>query len=336
MKPIIKSIYCLTLASFFVFSCKEDLLEMNIDPNGANPNTANPNLVLSTVLTETGKAFVNLGYQDIAGVMQHTQKDGWNGAHNVYEWDRNNSWSEYYAILRNNQYVYDRAVELNQELHQGVALVVKSMVFGLIADLWGDAPYRMALNGAENAFPVFDPQEDIYRGILEDLERANQLLSKPKAEYNSNMDVPDVYYGGDPAKWRKLANSLKLRYYMRISDKLPQEAKAGIEAIVADPDRYPIILSAAEDAAMAFAGTSADNSWPATTRYDASESNYRRIKMCETLVEAMRDKKRSETGCLGETGAGSISRRRKAPRGHRHHPGRQALLVTGCVGFQKC
>lgn len=294
MKIQTKPIYCLVLISLVLLSCKEDLLEMNINPNGANPETANPNLVLSTVLTETGKAFVNLGYQDIAGVMQHTQKDGWNGAHNVYEWERNNSWSGYYEILRNNQYVYDRAVELDQELHQGVTLVIKSMVFGLITDLWGDAPYSMALKGAvggeENTFPVFDSQESIYKGILEDLERANQLLSKSKAEYNGNIDAPDVYYGGDPAKWRKLANSLKLRYYMRISDKLPELAKAGIETIIANPDQYPIISTAAEDAAMPFAGTSADTSWPATTRYDASESNFRRIKMCETLVEAMRAK----------------------------------------------
>src|SRR5690606_15679134 len=153
-------------------------------------------------------------------------------------------------------------------------------------DLWGDAPYSMALKGAvggeENTFPVFDSQEDIYRGILEDLEKANQLLSKTKNEYNGNIDLPDVYYGGDPAKWRKLAKSLKLRSYMRISDKLPEEAKAWIEAIVANPDQYPIISTSAEDAAMPFAGTSAETSWPATTRYDPMESNYRRIKMCET------------------------------------------------------
>src|SRR5690606_35617473 len=51
---------------------------------------------------------------------------------------------------------------------------------------------------------------------------------------------------------------------------------------------YPIISASSDDAAMGFAGTSADTSWPATTRYDPSESNYRRIKMCQTLVEAMR------------------------------------------------
>ena len=69
-----------------VFSCTEDLVEMNKNPNGADPGTTNPNMVLSTVLTETARAFVTLGYGDMAGVVQHTQKDGWAGGHNSYEW----------------------------------------------------------------------------------------------------------------------------------------------------------------------------------------------------------------------------------------------------------
>ena len=77
-----------------LFSCK-DLTVLNQNPNGINPLTANPNLVMSTVLTETGKSFVNLGYQDMAGVMQHTQKDGWSGGHNEYDWGGSQSWTPY-------------------------------------------------------------------------------------------------------------------------------------------------------------------------------------------------------------------------------------------------
>ncbi|WP_138992223.1 SusD/RagB family nutrient-binding outer membrane lipoprotein [Larkinella sp. C7] len=285
-----KVIGLVVLFSLTVFSCK-DLTDLNVNPNGVDPTTAHPNLVLSTVLTEAGKAFVNLGYQDIAGVMQHTQKDGWSGGHNDYDWGGSQSWSSYYDILRNNQYVYDRSVTLNFELHQGIALVMKSMLFGLITDLWGDAPYSQALKGevggAANTFPVFDTQEAIYTGILADLEKANTLLSKSKAAYTSNADAADVYYKGDPTKWRKLANSLALRYYMRISSKKPDVAKAGIEKIVANATQYPIITASTDDAAMAFAGNSNDDSWPANATYDASESNYRRLKMSDTFVKAL-------------------------------------------------
>ncbi|MET6995918.1 SusD/RagB family nutrient-binding outer membrane lipoprotein [Chitinophaga defluvii] len=285
-------IACLVVSCCCISSCSKDLTKWNEDPNGVNQGTANPNLVLSTVLTETGKAFVNLGYQDIAGVMQHTQKDGWSTTHNNYEWGGSQSWAEYYDILRNNEYVYQRSVALQYELQQGMALVMKCMVFGLITDLWGDAPYTAALKGieggAEHVFPAYDDQETIYKGILADLETANTLLSKGKNEYNSTADIIDVYYKGEPSKWRKLANSLALRYYMRISDKLPDIAKAGIEKIVGNAAQYPIISSFTEDAAMPFAGNSNGDSWPANVTYDADASNYRRLKMCATLVKVMR------------------------------------------------
>jgi hypothetical protein len=285
---------CLLTAAAFAVSCKKHLVSLNENPNGPNPGTTNPSFVLSTVLTETGRAYVDLGFNDVAGVVQHTQKDGWVGSHNEYDWGGSNSWSGYYDILRNNQLVYDKAVEAGFELHQGVSLVMKSMIFGLITDLWGDAPYTHALKGdkegEDNARPALDAQETIYTGILADLEKANTLLSKPKAQYTSPIDAVDVYYQGDPAKWRKMANSLALRYYMRLAEKLPAVAKAGIEKIIASPEQYPVItaVNASEDAAMPFIGTSDADSWPSNSTYDRDNgSRYRRIKMCNTLVSAM-------------------------------------------------
>jgi len=278
----ITKIVCAIVLAVSFLGCKKYLMDLNIDPNGIQPETANPNLVLTKVLSSTGMAFTNLGYQDVAGVMQHTQKDGWADGHNNYDWGQSNDWSIYYDILRNNKFVYERAEQLGYDLQKGVSLVMKSMVFGLITDLFGDAPYTAALNadegGDENMFPVFDKQRDIYLGILADLETANTLLSKNKNEYNSTIEAADIYYQGDPVKWRKLANSLRLRYLMRLSVKEPAIAKAGIEEIAGDPTNNPIITTAADDANMP--------SW--TPVYDVSESEYRRIKMCQTLVEAMR------------------------------------------------
>ena len=274
------------------FSCKKQLEKLNENPNGTDPATANPNLVLSTVLTASGQLVVSEGFGDAAGIMQHTQADGWGGGHNEYDWSGDNSWTPYYDVLRNNKYVYDRATALNYDLQKGITLTMKSMVFGLITDFWGDAPYNSALqgdqNGNTNLFPAFDKQQDIYTGILADLETANTLLSKPKSQYNSSVDAVDVYYGGDPTKWRKLANSLALRFYMRISEKLPAVAQAGIEKIVANPSAYPIITNASDDALMDFAGVSSADSWPSNVNYDADSINYRVLKMCSTFVNVLR------------------------------------------------
>jgi hypothetical protein len=289
----IKIIVCFVTFASLLLSC-EDLTETNIDLNGIQPDKVNPNLVMPTILTESAKAYVNLGYQNIAGVVQHTQKDAWSSEHNDYDWGGSQDWSGYYGILRTNDLLYKRAVELDLEFHQGVALVMKSFMFGLITDLWGDAPYTYALRaellGVEDTKPVFDSQEIIYAGILADLETANTLLSKEKSEYTGILDEVDVFYGGDPAGWRKFANSLMLRYYMRISAKQPAVAKAGIEKIIGNASQYPIITSTDEDATMGFPGTSNGTSWPANTVFDASASNYKRIKMAATLVENLQAK----------------------------------------------
>ncbi|GAB4000649.1 SusD/RagB family nutrient-binding outer membrane lipoprotein [Spirosoma daeguense] len=289
MKTIKYTIVFALLLSF-LFSCK-DLTKLNVNPNGVQPETANPNLIMPTVLSETAKLYTNLGFQDIAGVVQHTQKDAWFSGHNDYDWGGDQSWADYYNQLRNNDLVYQRSVALNMEFQQGVALVMKSILFGLITDLWGDAPYTNALKGEKGSVddiaPSYDSQEVIYTGILADLEKASTLLSKPKTGYSSIVDAADLYYAGDPTKWRRLANSLQLRYLMRISSKKPDVAKAGIEKIVSNPTQYPIIDDASLDATMAYVGNNSGDSWPSNSVYDISGSNYRRIKMCSTLLKAM-------------------------------------------------
>lgn len=275
---------------FLLFSC-QDLEELNINPNGVDPANAHPNLLLATVISQTAQQVVGLGYGDIAGVMQHTQKDGWGGGHNSYEWN-DQPWNDYYAILRNNEEIYNKAVDAGLEFHQGVALTMRAYVFGMITDLWGDAPYSSALKAEEggeaNLKPAFDPQADIYAGILDHLEQANNLLSKSQDAYKDINPTQDVLFGGDVQKWRRFANSLALRYYMRLSEKQPDIARAGIEKIAGDPARYPLIVSAADDANVDFPGTSSNDSWPANTVFDGSGgSSFRRLKMCATLVDKL-------------------------------------------------
>lgn len=281
------SLVCCLLA----FSCRKHLESLNDNPNGAAPNTTNPNLVLSTVLTETGKEFTNLGFGNLMGVMQYTQKDGWGADYNNYDWGGDNPWANYYAILRNNKFVYEKAIAANDELLEGISLVMKAMVYGLITDLYGDAPYDEALQGdkggRENTFPAYTSQQSIYQKILATLDTANTLLSKPQSEYTGNVSNADVYYGGKALKWRKLANSLALRYYMRISEKSPADAQKGIEKIVSSPDNYPLITNASDDAVMSFAGNSNSDSWPTNASYDADSSNFRRVKMCNTFVRTL-------------------------------------------------
>ena len=289
LKNIISIIVIIVLA-FFV-SC-QDLDELNINPNGVDPANADLNLLMPTFLIGTGQQVVSLGVGDIAGVMQHTQKDGWSGGHNDYDWS-SQSWSAYYGNLRNIYEFHKKAVEGEYKFHEGIALVMKACNFGMITDLWGDAPFSEALkaeDGSEFFKPKFDPQKEIYLGILADLESANTLLSQSSSNNSNINSTQDLLYKGDAAKWRKLANSLALRYYMRLSAKESGIAQEGISKIASDPGTYPVITNASEDATLGYIGSSPSDSWPTNTVYDTDpRGSYFRVKMCATLVDAMQE-----------------------------------------------
>ena len=267
------------------FSCK-DLDEMNINPNGVDPSVADPSLLISTVITNSGTAMVGFGFGDIAGVVQHTQKDGWSGGHNEYDWNTRD-WGNFFDNLRQAKELLRKAEETENDFYAGAAKVFMAYNFGAVTDFWGDAPFSEALQGKEGLKkPKYDSQKDIYQGILVFLEEANTLLSKNQGDYAVSA-VQDVLYGGNVAQWRKFANSLALRYYLRISAKEPATAEAGIRKLLGDPARYPLILDAADDAAFLYPANNRGTSWPSTTAYDITETDWRRLKMCSTLVEKL-------------------------------------------------
>lgn len=289
-RNIIITFMCLT--GLFLSSCK-DLDEMNIDPNGIDPSIANPSHLIATVITGSGTTVTGLGFGQISGVMQHTQLDGWSGGHNDYGWQSSSHdgvWGNLYANLRNAKEMMRKADEADNDFYRGVSLIFTAYNFGCIADLWGDAPFSEALRNDEGIMnPKYDPQFDIYKGILDYLEEANTLLSRSQSEYNVVDAGQDILYGGDVTKWRKFANSLALRYYLRLSEKEAEFARAGIAKILGDAAKYPLILEAADDAAFSYAGNNSASSWPTNIVGNTDlSSNYHRVKLCSTLVEEMR------------------------------------------------
>jgi hypothetical protein len=284
MKNLNIKIGTVVLLVALLFGGCKDLDEINENPNGVSPSNANVNMLMPTVLVGVGQNILNLGYQDLAGVVQHTQKDGWNGGHNHYEWGLQD-WSGWYGLLRTNQFLIQRAEETNSPFHKAVGLTMKSLIFGMVTDLWGDAPYTKALQGSmpglENQFPAYDNQEVIYRGIIEDLKAASAIFAT--ANNASVIAQYDVYFGGNVTRWHKFSNSLLLRYSIRLSEKIPELAKSGIEQ-VANSGVY--LTDASEDVVMDYIGASAGDSWPTAASFDAG-SNFRRLKPGNTLLDPM-------------------------------------------------
>lgn len=279
----IKKTLLIILGFCVVAACDEKLTEMNINPNGIDPATANPNLLMPAVLAPAAQTYLDLGFNDMAGTVQHTQKNGWFGGHNHYDWGARD-WSGWYGIQRTNALLEERAIELENEFFQAVSLTMKSFIFGNIADLWGDAPYTDALKGTQGGnqfeYPAFDSQETIYLGIIEDLKTAAALFASGDVE--AVNPAADLYYGGDSEKWQRFANSLLLRYYMRISEKRPDISKPGIEAVY-NGGMY--IQSPDQDATLDYTG-GANDVWP--SQY-TSIDGFTRWQAAQTLIDQMLD-----------------------------------------------
>lgn len=280
MKTRYNLILVLILVAFA--SCR-DLTNLNIDPNTISQVTVDPNYMMTPAIQEVLKPYQDDNYNgDCAGIMSYLQKSGWGGGLTYFNWSDPRSWAGNYGDLRDIYLLRDRATATNSDFHLGVALILKSFEFGLITSSWGDAPYSEAGLGALNTKPKFDTQEAIFTGIIADLKQANTLLSKAPLSYANVNPTADIIYGGNSAKWQKLANSLMLRFYMRLSVKSPTVAKAGIEEIVNNPATYPIFSSTADDALMAYPGLSSGDSWATAIAWDntVAQGNFTRTQLC--------------------------------------------------------
>uniref|UniRef100_UPI0032180432 SusD/RagB family nutrient-binding outer membrane lipoprotein n=1 Tax=uncultured Draconibacterium sp. TaxID=1573823 RepID=UPI0032180432 len=282
MKLVYKLFLILSVVAFV--SC-EDLTELNQNPNGSDPATVQPNLLLATVISKTARPYLDESYNGgTAGVMQYVQKSGWGDELNKYNWLGEKDWGTWYGNLRDAQFMYDRAVEEDNIFLQGVAIIIRAFNFGYIADSWGDAPYSKALQADKNdvatLFPAFDSQEEIYKGIIAELQSASALLSGAPHTQNDY----DLMYNGNPENWKKLANSLIMRYAMRISSKDAAFAKTAFAGAYT-----AAFESNGDNASMGFVGSVSGDSWPAAIKFDASESNFNRIQLCagfrDVLVE---------------------------------------------------
>jgi len=94
-----------------------------------------------------------------------------------------------------------------------IARILKSYMFWVMTDRSGDLPYKTALTG--NPAVSFEPQKSIYEGMITELTEAVDQFVDGAAIRG------DIVYSGDIAKWKKLANSLRMLMALRLSERYP-------------------------------------------------------------------------------------------------------------------
>lgn len=286
MKTSIIKIALVLSALFITISCDNNFEEINTNRNV--PTLVTPDLLLSGVIRNMLNSQVNEAWGIGNTVAQHTAKIQFvNG--DRYLWgEQNGVWNSVYGNMRNLQNVIDFAEEATpvQNNYLGVALVLKSWMFSLATDAYGDIPYSEAIQGKTSGIYVtkYDTQESIYNGLLADLKRANEILGT-----SSEAVAGDLLYGGGAGsiiKWRKLANSLRLRYLLRISNK--RNVAADMQEIIGNTTLNPIFENNGDNAALVYQ-VAAPNQWPLYTSRVGSFDEFRLSKTLSDLLTANSD-----------------------------------------------
>ncbi|MFC3417851.1 SusD/RagB family nutrient-binding outer membrane lipoprotein [Algoriphagus hitonicola] len=261
-------------------ACDQDFEQININPN--SPETVSSALLLPTIIRNTtnemaGRAW---GYGNV--VMQQTAKIQFTNE-DRYNWGpQGNPYSSFYNSLRDLNSVVEISTEAGQNNYLGIAKILRANMFSFMTDAYGDLPYSEAIKAKEDInYPKFDTQEEIYNGILSDLEEANTLLG-------SSLEIVegDILFDGDILRWRKLANSLRLRLLMRLSDR--RDPSSDMQAIVANPEQFPIFTSNEDHAALQYL-PDVPNQHPIFTYRSGSFDEYRLSEKMEGVLKDLND-----------------------------------------------
>lgn len=250
-----KYITIITMAcALFFASCSDEYMEnMNTDPSKAA--TIDPNAQLTTAQLQTYgdlsmmEIYRNYHYAFTQQLMGCWNTTNYGGRHTLDNNEMSRIWTSFYTqSLKNIIDAQYRTAEDAEKVNiNSVLRIYRVYLMSIITDTYGDAPFSEAgLGFLEGKFnPKYDKQEDIYNSFFLELEDAVNKIDPTKDKVTG-----DLIYAGDVTKWQQLANSLRLRFAMRISNVNPTKAQTEFEnALVANGG---VITDASSDALIKY------------------------------------------------------------------------------------
>jgi hypothetical protein len=276
------SIYMLLAFLLTAVSCRKDLEKINKNPNATEQ--AQPDYLLTSAIKNTADTYwgttntmnSSLLFVQHWAKIQYTEQDRYIFSNSSFQELWSTGYSTSITSLNN---IIEQADKTGNPNYKGIAQVLRSWVFLLLTDAYGDIPYTQAGNIDQYITPGYDSQKDVYFGLLDDLKNAAALLD-PAA----NAVAGDILYKGDIARWKKFANSLRLRIALRIADREPQQAGVVIEELVSQPD--PFISSNAENAQLVYLTSPHQN--PVSALFETRD-DYRISKSVTDRLLALND-----------------------------------------------
>lgn len=241
---------CMSVAVFVLASCSDKIYEeINTDPTKADH--VNPSSQLSYAELQM---YGDMNYVDVHRLYTYAFTQHlmgcWNttnygGQHRMDDNEMSRPWNNLYAgAIRNLtdaiEATKDDATQVN--IHAALR-IFRVYVGSLLTDYYGDVPFSEAGMGyiTGNSKPKYDKQEDLYRFFFTELKEAVALF-----DISAKAITSDPLFGGNIAEWITFANSLRLRYAMRLSDVLPDFAKTEFVDALEDG----VMVSGTDDACV--------------------------------------------------------------------------------------
>jgi hypothetical protein len=245
MKTAFKNIFLITglLGLLILSGCKKQL-DINHDPNvpaveNGTPSVVFPSAVFGTATAVGGELAIIGGiwgqyFTQSALSNQYKTID----AYQLSQADYNRPYRLLFANgLKNYQFVLDKSAQTQNWNFYLMAATMKAYTAQVLVDLYDQIPYFEALKGTGNLTPKFDDGYAIYQDLLKLLDTA---LSKPldPSVLTKEDKSADLIFQGDLDEWTHFANSMKMKLYLRMVNKKPAEAQAGIEKLYAEGAQF--------------------------------------------------------------------------------------------------
>ncbi|MFD2571202.1 SusD/RagB family nutrient-binding outer membrane lipoprotein [Spirosoma soli] len=243
-------------------ACTNEFNEINTNPN--NPTVASADLFMPHGIQSAVDVYWggSLG-QDIGNLIpqhwariQYTDVDQYTTSNDIVS----NSWRDLYIeALADYQRIYKIGQETGNTNYQAVSMILRSWVFSILTDVYGDIPYKDAILGLEGTLqPKYDAQKDVYAGIVAELKTAGEMIDVAD---KTKVISGDILLSGDLTKWKKFANSLSLRMLNRMLGKAdaPIDVKAEINRILSDPTKYPVFTSNSDNVQLNYLAAAPNN-----------------------------------------------------------------------------
>lgn len=275
MKRIIKYTFILLAAGLVFNACKKDFLDVNVNPKAASIDQVQVEYFINNSITGTQmdphvaeRAFV-LYWKNAA------RFDRTNGALSWGDYD--DGWSsDYYRYLSGWLKDATSAITVAQaKIDDGSAFAYTSNMMH-VARIWrvylmsefADNFGPMPIDGFQGTNPEFKDLKTVYEFMISELKDAASKIDPEKTSPDASKF--DKAYGFDYAKWRKYANSMRMRLAMRLSEVAPDYAKEQFQEAVNGSD---IILSWDD----AFKVAERDGGWDALSPVMSREWNSQTI-----------------------------------------------------------